>query len=108
MVGEYLVYLQLSMETEKRQHIEELILENQRLLAENNTLLKKMNRRSVLGFWFRLLWSLALIAIPILFYFYYIEPRLESFSSSFEKFEQNVPDISGLKQWYQSVQEKAE
>jgi len=96
------------METETGQQIKNLLLENQRLLAENNSLLKKMNRRSVLGFWFRLLWSLALIAIPFLFYFYYIEPRLQSFSSSFELFEKKVPDISSLKQWYQSAGEKTE
>jgi hypothetical protein len=49
-----------------------LARENNRLLVENNELLKKMDRRYIRGFWVKLIWFAILIGLPILFYSYFI------------------------------------
>ncbi len=87
----------------EQQQIRELILENQRLLTENNQLIKKMNRRSALSFWFRLVWSAFLIGLPFVLYFYVIEPYFESLGSSFETFQKGLQEVPGWKQFYQAI-----
>lgn len=88
---------------DEQQQIRELILENQRLLTENNQLLKKMNRRSVIGFWLRLAWFLFILGIPFVLYFYVIQPYFESLGSSFETFQQGLQEVPGWKQFYQAI-----
>ncbi|MFT7644886.1 MAG: hypothetical protein ACI9BF_000549 [Candidatus Paceibacteria bacterium] len=93
------------MHPEKEDHLllRELTLENQRLLIENNQLLKKMNHREVLSFWFRIVWFLVLIGAPFLLYFYVIEPYFISMGSSFEIFKQGLREVPGWKQFYEAV-----
>lgn len=85
------------------QSLRELVLENQRLLTENNQLLKKLNHRSVLAFWFRMITFLILIGAPFLLYFYVIEPYFTSLGSSFETFQQGLQEVPGWKQFYQAI-----
>lgn len=85
------------------EQIKSLMLENQRLIIENNQLLKKMNRRSIIGFWFRLLWTLFIIGLPFVLYFYVLEPYFESLGSSFEKFQSGLQEVPGWKQFYNTV-----
>lgn len=90
-------------DTNEQQQIRELILENQRLLTENNQLLKKMNRRSVIGFWIRLVWFMFILGLPFVLYFYVIQPYFESLGSSFETFQQGLQEVPGWKQFYQAI-----
>ncbi len=46
--------------------IKALILENQRLLTENNGLLKKMHRSAVRHFWFNIAWIVIFLVLPLL------------------------------------------
>jgi hypothetical protein len=93
------------MHPDKEEHrlVHELMLENQRLLIENNQLLKKMNRRSVVSFWFRMAWFLFIIGVPFVMYFYVIEPYFISMGSSFEIFKQGLQEVPGWKQFYEVV-----
>ncbi len=83
--------------------LHELILENQRLLTENNQLLKKIRRSAVISFWVRLVWTMILIGIPFVLYYFVIEPYFESLGSSFETFQQGLQEIPGWKQFYESA-----
>ena len=46
--------------------IEKLLTENQALLIENNTILKKQEKRAVRSFWLRVVWFAILIGLPII------------------------------------------
>jgi Trk-type K+ transport system membrane component len=87
----------------EHQLLQELMLENQRLLSENNQLLKKMRRMSIFNFWFRLLSTLLFVGMPFVLYYYVIEPYFESMGSSFSTFQQGLQEIPGWKQFYESA-----
>ena len=57
------------METDtldSHERIEKLLTENQALLIENNTILKKQEKRAVRSFWLRVVWFAILIGLPII------------------------------------------
>ena len=83
--------------------MQELLLENQRLMIENNQLLKKIRRMAVISFWSRLIWTLVLIGAPFVLYYFVIEPYFNSLGSSFETFQDGLQEIPGWKQFYESV-----
>lgn len=89
---------------DEHQLLHELMLENQRLLTENNQLLKKMNRRSILSFWIKIIWLLFIIGAPFILYYYVIEPYFTSFGSSFQTFQAGLQEVPGWKQFYHAVQ----
>jgi len=63
---------------DRNQHEEMIFLlkRNNILLAENNEMLKKIRRSARIGFIFRILWIVAIIAGPLFLYWYFIEPFL--------------------------------
>lgn len=93
------------MKPEQSEHdsIRELLLENQRLLAENNQLLKKLHRNAVVSFWVRLAWFFFVIGLPFVLYFYVIEPYFDALGSSFITFQAGLQEIPGWKQFYEAV-----
>jgi Trk-type K+ transport system membrane component len=88
---------------DEHQLLQELILENQRLLSDNNQLLKKMYRRSVLSFWLRIISTLILIGAPFVLYYYVVEPYFDSMGSSFSTFQEGLQEIPGWKQFYEAA-----
>jgi Trk-type K+ transport system membrane component len=90
---------------EKNEHqlLQDVVLENQRLLSENNQLLKKIRRISLFNFWFRLVMTLVFIGAPLVLYYYVIEPYFESMGSSFSVFQQGLQEIPGWKQFYEAA-----
>ena len=54
--------------------------ENNRLVQENNLILRRMQRNARLGFWFRILWLTLLIGIPVFLYMQFVAPTLDSIS----------------------------
>ena len=91
-------------EKDELSDLRELMLENQRLMIENNLLLKKIRKAAIIAFWVRLVWTLVLIGAPFVVYYFVIEPYFESMGSSFETFQTGLQEIPGWKQFYQSVQ----
>jgi len=83
--------------------LHELMLENQRLLTENNQLLNKLNRRSILSFWFRVTWLLVLVGIPFVLYYFVVEPYFTSLGSSFQTFQDGLQEVPGWKQFYAAM-----
>lgn len=59
---------------------QEILKINNRLLLENNELLHKMRRNAIIAFWFKLLWVAVLVGGPLILYWYFLGPLLESLS----------------------------
>jgi len=83
--------------------LHELTLENQRLLTENNQLLKKIQRLSVISFWLRIGWTFIIFGLPFVLYYFVVEPYFETLGSSFETFQEGLQEIPGWKQFYESA-----
>ncbi len=47
-----------------------LIKQNQELLKANNDLLNKIDRREIRQFWFKVVWYLILLGVPLFAYYY--------------------------------------
>ncbi len=67
------------------------------LLRENNLLLKKIYRHTMIGFAFKVLWFAIIIGLPFAVYFYLLEPYFASFGANYELFRQGMAEIPGLK-----------
>jgi hypothetical protein len=83
-------------ETEIREEIEdieEMVIENQRLLAENNKLLRKIQRANTWAFWLRAVWLAIILGAPFLIYYYIVAPYYQSLDSAFQFFGVELPDI---------------
>lgn len=93
-------------EKTEQQLLRELVLQNQRLLSENNQLLKKMRQLGLINFWLKLLWTLIFLGAPFLLYYYVVEPYFDSMGSSFSTFQEGLQEIPGWKQFYEATREK--
>jgi len=93
------------METEKvdtgkditHKKMEELLVQNSELIAENNKILKKIHRNGLWGFWLRIAWYVVLIGLPFALYFYILEPYFNALGSSYETFSAGMQEIPGLR-----------
>jgi hypothetical protein len=59
----------MNPETEK-ETILSLTKQNHELLMANNDLLNKINRREIRQFWFKVVWYLILLGVPLFAYYY--------------------------------------
>ena len=66
------------LEENRHEELKALILENQRLLAENNEILKKMHRSTVRHFWLNVVWIIFLLGAPLILLYQFIMPMYES------------------------------
>lgn len=73
--------------------IKTLLRENQRLLVENNTLLKELKRANVLGAIFRIIWFFIIIGILVGAYVFVVGPFLERFDGSFEEIRSGLDRV---------------
>jgi len=95
------MYDPLEHSDEKTMH--KLVLENQRLLTENNQLLKKLYRHSIWSFWVRIVSFLIIVGVPFILYYYVIEPYFTSVQSSLESFQGGLQQVPGWSQFYDTV-----
>jgi Trk-type K+ transport system membrane component len=91
---------------DEHQLLQDLMLDNQRLLSENNQLLRKMYRSSVISFWFRVISILVFIGAPLVLYYYVVEPYFDSMGSSFSTFQEGLQEIPGWKQFYEATRKE--
>ncbi len=68
-----------------------------RLTRENNVLLRKLRRNSIVELWLRLVWYALLIGLPFALYFYILEPYFEAFGGSYEQFRVGLEQLPGIK-----------
>jgi Trk-type K+ transport system membrane component len=83
--------------------IKTLLRENQRLLVENNQLLRQMRRGTIIATVFRLIWFVVIICIPLYIYFYYIAPNWENLQQKLENIEDVSAKMEGVKPWFESL-----
>jgi hypothetical protein len=62
--------------------LKELMLETQRLVTENNELLKKLHRNSVRSFWFSIIWIVLFVVLPLIAVFKLAMPLYNSLGGS--------------------------
>jgi hypothetical protein len=82
--------------------LKELILENQRLLAENNELLKKMHRGSVRHFWLNVVWVIFLLGAPAFLLYQFIMPMYESIGTSTTSVSDQLQEVNELRDFLQN------
>lgn len=88
-------------------HVEmkRLLEKNSELIKENNTLLKKLHRSSLIGIWIRVIWYVLLIGLPFALYFYILEPYFTALGSSYEVFSAGMQEIPGWKQFNTALEQ---
>jgi hypothetical protein len=82
---------------EEHSEMLQLLQENVRLAKENNELLQKMHRWSIIGIILRVVWYTIIIGVPFVLYFYLLEPYFTTFTTQYESFRQGVSTIPSLK-----------
>ena len=87
----------------EHQQLKDLIVENRKILAENNELLKKMYRTAWWSVVLRTVFSLVFIGAPFIIYFFILEPYFTSLGSSFDVFEAGMQEIPGWKQFFEAM-----
>ncbi len=93
----------MSPETPDHDLIKKLLLENQRLLEDNNKLLHKMRRSAQIGLIFRIIWFVIIFAAPFYFYITYIQPNFEALQEKTNFLEQFNSENSQLGEWYKNL-----
>ncbi len=96
------------MHPDNQQHddIKQLLQENQRLLIENNTILRKMRRTAILSSILRFLWFVIMLGSLFYVYYYYIEPNLNSIKERVSSIEAVLPDGATIKGFYDEFKAK--
>ncbi len=89
------------------EEIKKLLVENQRLLLENNQMLHKMRRSAFLGTIFKIVWFLFVLGVPVYLYFSYIKPNMGNLLEQYGALQEMFSDGSSLTDWYESMKEKA-
>jgi hypothetical protein len=86
------------MEPTTDNEIKALLVENQRLLLENNQLLHALHRKNVRDFWLRILWIVGMLVVPMIIYYIYIAPLVRSFTDTTSSLPglQQMQDINEL------------
>ena len=64
--------------------MERIMERNVELAEENNRLLKKLHHQATVAFWFRIAWVAVLIGLPVIAYFYILEPILTGLGPDYE------------------------
>jgi len=93
-------------EIQNNEELKKILLENQRLLIENNELLRKMRRASVFSGIFKIVWFAVIVLIPIYIFYTYIQPNLSILEEKMELIEQLSGETPDIKAWYDSVKPK--
>lgn len=63
---------------EQHNELKGILLENQRLLAENNVMLKKQQAKNKRDFWLKIVWIFLIVVAPTIFLYWYIMPMYSS------------------------------
>lgn len=88
------------------EEIKKLLVENQRLLLENNQMLHKMRKNAIIGTILRMAWFLLVLGVPVYLYFSYIKPNMDNLLDQYGALQEMTKGSSALTDWYQSMTEK--
>jgi hypothetical protein len=93
----------MEIESSSHDEIKELLAENKRLLLENNNLLHKMRRASLISGILRLVWFLILAGGFTYAYLEYIKPNIKSLQAGLEELKAMTSSTDSLKEWYEGL-----
>jgi hypothetical protein len=77
--------------------LKEILLENQKLLIENNTLLKKLHRGAVRHFWFNIAWIFLFLVLPLIALYKLAMPFYGSFQAPPSTLDDKVQQLNELR-----------
>jgi hypothetical protein len=87
--------------TDVNEDIKRLLTENQRLLEENNEMLRSMRRGARWALAFRIIWIAVLLGAPVALYYFVLEPNISSFQNAIDIIQQGAKNATGLQQFFQ-------
>lgn len=94
--------------SDEKDMLKALLVENQRLLRENNTLLRKMRRSARWAFAFRMLWFAMLLGVPVALYYFLLEPNLQTLERSYSILQMGTEDMIGMREFFDSFERQPE
>lgn len=81
------------------EEIKRLLVENQRLLLENNQMLHKMHKTALVSSILRFVWFLIVLGVPIYIYFAYVAPNWDNLKAKVQSFEELMQDSSRFEEF---------
>ncbi len=79
-----------------------LLEENHKLLEDNNRLLRKLHRNAVIGIWMRVIGYSLFLGVPVLIYFYILQPYLNGMGQSVDSLMrqlESLPNFEVIEQY---------
>ena len=67
-----------------------------KLVKENNRLLRKMRRNAIIGNILRIIWWSVLIGLPIILYYYFLQPYVGQFMEAYQGFQGGVDNLQNI------------
>jgi len=90
-------------EHHEHEEIKSILLENQRLLIENNQMLHKMRRTAFLGSLLRFIWLVFILIATAYAYLIYIAPYVDILKQKIAEIDQMNAQTEKIQEWYDSV-----
>lgn len=84
--------------------LKEIVLENQRFLAEINERLKKQERKQKRDFWLKVTWFFVLFIAPMIIFYWYIAPMYSSMGGSGTSLEGSLKNLNEINSFLKSQQ----
>ena len=78
------------------QNTERMLRENLELARENNRLLKKIRRASILGGILKIIWWALILGLPVYLYFTFAQPYVEQAQQTYESARTSAGEVSGM------------
>lgn len=70
-----------------------LLRRNLEIAKENNKLLKKMRRNAIIGNFIKIIWWAFLIGVPVVLYYYVLQPYFQELSELYSGVQTGVNDV---------------
>lgn len=82
------------MESDQKE-LHDILHQQNELLKANNQLLHKIHRYEMISFWSKVMWFVILIGLPILIYYYFLEPYTSGILETLKNFNETFHQVSG-------------
>jgi len=76
--------------------IKRLLTENLEVTKQNHLLLEKMHRMHLMTFWLKFLWFIIIVGLPLLAFYYVVEPYMAALGMNSEQFQLMLKDLPQL------------
>ncbi len=80
-------------EEENHDEIKSMLKKNLALTKDNNRLLRKIRRNAVIGGIFKLVWFAVIIGLPVVLYYYVLQPYISQVTDTYAQIGGGIEDI---------------